>query len=318
MEQIASENQINKIQNMPQAHNLKSEFINIHNKYFQAKGVCFYKNCKNVAIKSHTISKSELNKIAFEGKVYEIKLDIYSDSVFKKTGVNKMSTFYGFCKTHDNLLFEKIDKFFDFTKDNIQEIAFLSLYRIICKEIYLNGAAINENKEISQNILLSPKFNSSYLSQRSSGLELEKKDLEKLYNKLSTPLIRKKWNVVNYKIFTFDNPNLPYAFSTCYVPEKNKETGEIFQDLKKYKIVSLTSMFSFHSKSKAYIILAWHKTDDKVCKKFVVMLSKKRMNELPKYISSIAENFAINTIHYEGLSEKEKIVLRNNFLEDLR
>ena len=48
--------------------------------------------------------------------------------------------------------------------------------------------------------------------------------VEKLYNKLSTPLIRKKWNVVNYKIFTFDHSNLPYAFSTCYMPEKNEET----------------------------------------------------------------------------------------------
>jgi hypothetical protein len=51
----------------------------------------------------------------------------------KKIGINKATTFYGFCQHHDNKLFELIDNYP--LKPDKQQMA-LYAYRCLCREYF--------------------------------------------------------------------------------------------------------------------------------------------------------------------------------------
>ena len=105
---------------------------------------CFNLDCKNLGIASHSLSKSQTLK-RISGKVYskqgvyslDDEIDFDRDKKVVSTriktrkklpfiGIGEASTFYGFCKDCDNVLFDSLDNYqYDFTKRS----AFLYSYR---------------------------------------------------------------------------------------------------------------------------------------------------------------------------------------------
>ena len=103
--------------------------------------ICSFPNCKNKSILSHTISKGQLKVISENGIVYCIRRNIlkHETKIIKNEGVQTFSRFYGFCKIHDNKIFEELDsihmKYSNEKNINFNKICFLLLFRQVCHEI---------------------------------------------------------------------------------------------------------------------------------------------------------------------------------------
>lgn len=102
----------------------------------------------NEIISAHSIQKrGQLGLIAENGHVYRFNAD---PSTLRQTddgmpqpkmiGINKASAFLGFCKQHDNSLFELIDN--EPLKPNKLQIA-LYAYRCLCREYFVKENAVN-------------------------------------------------------------------------------------------------------------------------------------------------------------------------------
>lgn len=98
--------------------------------------------CQGKIINAHTVSKSgSLKHISRNGHIYTFLLTLEkfiqakdkAKNLQELTGINKASTFTGFCKTHDRILFSPIENDdFIATKEQV----FLLSYRALSREIY--------------------------------------------------------------------------------------------------------------------------------------------------------------------------------------
>jgi len=95
-------------------------------------------NCSKEFGRAHTVSKaSSLIHIAEKQHVITLSANPFAKSKkkvlhCKRTSINETSTFYGFCKYHDEILFRCIDK------DDLvptPEQLFMQAYRIHCREL---------------------------------------------------------------------------------------------------------------------------------------------------------------------------------------
>ena len=103
------------------------------------------KDCVNTTSQSHTVPKSgSLRRIARDGHVYSLILRLEAQRkpegkfVPRLLGINRASTFTGFCSKHDNNIFQPLEKS-KFT--GTQEQCFLLGYRALAREIYTKKAA---------------------------------------------------------------------------------------------------------------------------------------------------------------------------------
>lgn len=97
---------------------LKDIFASAIKKSNKLQFPCFIKDCKNIAINSHSQSLSNaLINISTDGHLVAPRLDFFQiiksnsniNSCFPKIGVNKASTFKGFCRHHDQEYFKTVD-----------------------------------------------------------------------------------------------------------------------------------------------------------------------------------------------------------------
>lgn len=108
----------------------------------------------NEIIDAHSIQKrGQLANIAESGHVYRLdaSMAVLRTSgglpTFKKVGLNKASTFAGFCKQHDNSLFEPIDNG-PLLLDH-RQVA-LYAYRCLCREFFVKENAVRALNTIVQ------------------------------------------------------------------------------------------------------------------------------------------------------------------------
>lgn len=129
----------------------------------------------NKIISAHSIQKQgQLSLIAEKGHVYRLNADPSTLKenngipCMKKIGVKKVSTFRGFCKYHDNQLFEPIDnKPLNPDNPDPQQIP-LYAYRCLCREFFVTENAVKFLEKCDSD---SPSFLQSLLSGKSLSFE---------------------------------------------------------------------------------------------------------------------------------------------------
>jgi hypothetical protein len=198
--------------------------------------LCMFDDCQREAIKSHVLQKngilreiSEKNHLIqlLPPNPYELnKKGIYD---FKKVGINDVYTFKGFCKEHDNDLFEPIESksILDFTNANQQ--ALLS-YRGLCQEIRRKEIAIEGLMDL---IKLFPIEKAHLMHQVLKGYEHGIKNLSFFKREFEREIKNNKYSCFEFKtikipridlcisvplnITTSENENLNIPFSTSFV-----------------------------------------------------------------------------------------------------
>src|SRR5947207_12079164 len=101
--------------------------------------------CSHQIVSAHSVQRAMLEKfIAEDGHVVQVKVTAHVDPVGllakpERVGINKATTFAGFCSKHDNDLFSPLESSaFDFEPNQIALLA----YRAICRELYAKDAEI--------------------------------------------------------------------------------------------------------------------------------------------------------------------------------
>ena len=123
----------------------------------QQRGRClhYYDGARcNEIILAHSIQKKgQLSLIAEDRHVYRFSADLSTLQKtggipqMKRVGLNKATTFAGFCKHHDNSLFEAIDNY-PFEPNKRQ--AALYSYRCICREYFVKENAVQVLERMRQ------------------------------------------------------------------------------------------------------------------------------------------------------------------------
>lgn len=299
-------------------------------KKLKKKGRCLHyegsHRCKEI-INAHSIQKNQsLEAISDNGHVYTFSSDISflkknrGHLTSKKYGINRVSTFLGFCKKHDNELFEPIDNSLLFPTD--QQV-FLYAYRSLCRELFVKENALDliENQlrgmtEINaiKELLLNIKTGTTF------GLE----NLREHKSVYDNSLREKSYSDVRYVLFI--SKQKPFiAFSGLFYPDFDF-MGRQLQNLGDHKRkLELITICTAPVDSGWGVLFSWHESSSNVCREFMRSLATmahegNRLGDLFfRMAISNCENLAIAPKWWENLPDnhKEQIVSRATLMANI-
>jgi hypothetical protein len=284
--------------------------------------LCMFDNCQQEAIKSHVFQKngilreiSEKNHLIqlLPPNPYELtKKGIYD---FKKVGVNDVYTFKGFCKEHDNDLFQPIESksILDFTNANQQA---LFSYRGLCQEIRRKEIAIEGLIDL---LKLCPIEKAHLMHQVLKGFEHGIENLSFFKREFEREIKSNK-----YSCFEFKTIKIPRIDLCISVPLNIKTSENEDQNIP----FSTSFVNVFPKDNYTYIISGFHK--DFKCswtKKFLLKMKSSRKDKIFKELSDLVtirlEFWTMSPklfkkISSEDIDEYKKLFLENLFNHDSR
>lgn len=293
-------------------------------KYLNSQGQCLHFDSGNrcgKTIKAHSIQKSHLlNSISDNGHVYRLSADFSTMKKneglpqIKKIGINKVSTFSGFCNYHDNKLFKLIDQdLFEPVADQI----LLYSYRSLCRELFVKKNAINFTKKLLEDDLL-PQNKKRYLLYHLRGNEKGYNNL--CYHKEQYDQCLKYKNYQDLYFVSFLSVQKPIIlFSGLLCPDYDFLSNRIQNLLSQTAPLALITFFSAITKEGWAYVFAWHKTSNEICSQYMRTLAtciseKNNTSDLLfRYIFSCCENHAISPIWWEKLDN----ISKNQILEKI-
>lgn len=299
-------------------------------KYFKNRGRCLHFDsngrCQEI-VHAHSIQRGKaLSPISCDGHVYRLTPVIGNPEnsmdrlSCERVGVNRVSTFLGFCKRHDSQLFAEIDKHSLIPTD---KQVFLYAYRSLCRELFV--------KENSLNILESQlnkgpiqKAIRDLLSDIRRGTAFGLKNLKKHKLIYDDSLRERRYSDIEYVLFE-SNQNPSMAFSGLFYPDFDF-LGRRLQDLGDYETeLELITICSALTESGWGFLFSWHASSSKVCNDFMRSLATMVHDGcglgdlLFRLVISNCENHAISPQWWENLPSylKEQIIHRASKMVDV-
>ncbi|WP_429169606.1 hypothetical protein [Aeromonas rivipollensis] len=272
----------------------------------------------NEIISAHSIqNKGQLSLIAEEGHVYCLSADLSTlrktdgKPLPKKTGIGKASTFYGFCKHHDNELFEPIDNFP--LTPNKRQIA-LYAYRCICKEFFVKENAIAVLNKFKNHPEVHPHMR-DLVSSAFFGHSVGFAGLQHHKTLYDQALINEDYDQFEFVYFTCSTP-CNAQFSGLVYPDFDFE-GRFLQDLGDFIApLDLITFFTAPIAKGWAFGFAWHVSSNPTCRPFIQSLANRVANgEKPedaifRFALSCCENHAIRISWWDNLEgEARKLAL---------
>lgn len=285
--------------------------------------------CSGKIVQAHTIPKSvSLRAISRDGHVYghalhrapsKKKVNKWDLEIF---GVNRASTFAGFCSTHDDSIFAPLEKA---AFVNSEEQCFLLSYRAAAREFYTKKAQV-----IMGDFTAGLDRGISYQEQieyqkDASGIDfLAKAGLEdSLRSKASYDrcLLQKDYREITGVIFEFSNA-LPVMCSGGLNPIHDFE-GNLLQDLGDFsRAPDNLTINSFYSDDIGRVVFSWMKESDSSCERLMKTLIKKSEAEIPfyiiQYLMKNLENCFISPVWWETLPDISRKYLIELFVDNCR
>lgn len=286
-------------------------------KQLRRKGRCLHfdgsHRCKNI-INAHSIQKNQsLAAISEDGHVYKPSADISSLKknrgclTYEKCGINRVSTFLGFCKKHDNELFEPIDNNPLLPTD--QQV-FLYAYRSLCRELFVKENSLNL---VENQLLLVPEGNAikELLLGTKIGTTFGLKNLREHKSIYDESLKKKAYFHIRYVLF-ISNQKPFMAFSGLLYPEFDF-MGRHLQNLGDHQQkLELITMSTAPLDSGWGVLFSWHESSSSVCIDFMRSLATMaheghRLGDLLfRMAITNCENLAIAPEWWENLPENQK------------
>ena len=293
----------------------------IHNKFKKilSKQECLHRNvspCSDQVIKAHSISKKiSLSTICQNNHVYGFKFD-FNDIKFRKIGINDASTFFGFCKKHDESLFSSFEKK-DFLKTNKQ--LFDLCYRAICQEHYTMLRVIDYLKEIKKNIDKDYSFIDQIEFQAEINSQINFYKLGVRYSNYYKQQLEKKYYVSKHEddlvhyIFELKENYPKFQSSSCFNLEYDMD-GNQLQNLDRAEVQSKNIFINCVSlQSKGYFIISWFKENNDFGKQIISSIVSSP-SSIEDKLFSLTFLYIFNTFvspeWFESLTEIQKIELK--------
>lgn len=277
----------------------------------------FNEECSKKIVKAHSVSKSSsLKEIAVDGHVLTFFMaQRNKDNAALEpmpVGVNKASTFNGFCEIHDKKLFSPFeDNHFDLSSYH----CFLIMYRTVSRELFVKESCkgtfglmkdMDKGKDISEQMYIQSRY------QHFNGSnDLTIDDLKYIKGSLEKVLISKKYNQLEHVIFELSIP--PKVMSSAIGGMHFGFDGSLIQEISQDPmcIPDYLSINSFSSNGKGFIVLSWlneHRVSNHKLIK-TLMRSNSIPDSLLMLIISQTENVYMSPRWWDNLAGKNKIDL---------
>ena len=273
------------------------------------------KNCTNKIVRSHTIPKASLLKICDSNNQLLVTnkhpISIKNNKgklSLKKLGINRTSTFNGFCSYHDNKLFAPIEsKVLILDKKNI----FLHIYRNTVHDLYFKRAQQNiYDKLLSKLITIDNKH---VLNAYKKGIEYGLSSL--LYHKeqLDQMLRSNRYDDIHAIIIFLEKPP-DIMCSGSHIPYFDLFGKEIFKYMNETN-APIVHYSSLHLGSISYFLLSCIKKDTYYFNKYFTPLidrfSYRQISMfIPIFLFSTSDNLAINPLWWNNLdNDKRKFLV---------
>lgn len=273
-------------------------------------------DCDGKIINAHTVSKgSSLKAISENGHVYGHKVsikNIHGNNGYLKhelIGINKASTFTGFCAHHDKTLFTAFeDQPFTATSEQI----FLLTYRTISRE-YFNKIAHSDSSSLLEQG--DAGYDSSaqmsfqlFLKKYTDSLNLGVRDSEHHKNIFDDALSKRDFDKIEYCLIKFDGL-LPFQCSGSHYPTTDFQNKKL-QQLDSQNILDCMSISIINDNAQSVIILSWLKDSRNTCIEFMNALLSldyiQLKNEIINYAFSYFENIYMKPSWWDTLGANEK------------
>ena len=279
--------------------------------------------CTNI-IKAHTVSKSSgLSDIADNtNHVLGLKQNLVSFQKskgklrFERIGINKASTFRGFCAKHDKQLFSCFE---DISFIGTQGQCTALTYRSVAKEIYAKENALeiagfikkmNKGKSLIFQINIQ-EHNFFY----QLGLEAAINELYIIKNDVDSELLSRGNSSYNFLVIESSSP-IPVVVSSVINPTKDFN-GKSIQDLSDLSVKPEYLVFNaFSSAGKGFVVFSWLKKA-KIIDRFIQSLLSIDNSEMYSYLVNLffssAENSFISPSWWEDLSDIQRSKIEELF-----
>lgn len=279
--------------------------------------------CTNI-IKAHTVSKSSgLSDIADNtNHVLGLKQNLVSFQKskgklrFERIGINKASTFRGFCAKHDKQLFSGFE---DISFIGTQGQCTALTYRSVAKEIYAKENALEVAgfiKKMDQGKPLIFQINiqeHNFFYQL--GLEAAINELYIIKNDVDSELLSRDNSSYNFLVIESSSP-IPVVVSSVINPTQDFN-GKPIQDLSDLSVKPEYLVFNaFSSAGKGFVVFSWLKKA-KIIDRFIQSLLSIDNSEMYSYLVnfffSSAENSFISPSWWEDLSDIQRSKIEELF-----
>lgn len=285
-----------------------------------ARGRCLHyesgERCNEI-ISAHSIQRSgQLAHIAEDGHVYRVSADLSTLNKNngkpkpRRIGINRVSTFAGFCKGHDNVLFAPID---DFPLHPDAKQVALYAYRSLCREYFVKENAVRSLSNLANHWELDSSAR-SLLAASCKGHEIGFNGLQFHKEQYDRALLSKSYFDFDYTIFTSNSP-CAVQFSGLLYPDFDF-TGRYLQELgTEERPLDLITFFTAPTTSGWSLGFAWHVSSSSTCERFLgslaaVVSSGTRLEDaLLRFSISCCENHAFRISWWDALSPDLKATL---------
>lgn len=275
--------------------------------------------CKQGIIGAHTLQKNGvLSFLAEKDHVIEFKPEIKPGGIYsniKLESKNKATTFTGFCKYHDDLVFKPIETS-KYDPSSSQQ-NFLYAYRIYAYEFYKKVVgfkafqkAIGKKPSVLRNEMM-VGFYRNY--------QLAMKDYESYREIMNNALIAGDFTKISTYVIEFD---YRIAFSTCfaYAPLFDFHGNQISlnhlaslnQDRLKLNFVTVIPQ-----DKKSYIIYSWLQEDDDYFKNYINQLKQFNINNIRRIFNNLIPSYSENIILAPKLWERFSDYQKNHLTQKL-
>lgn len=268
----------------------------------------------NEVISAHSIQKrGQLSLIAEGGHVYRLSADLSilqkTKGVprFKRVGVNKASTFAGFCKHHDNSLFEPID---NFLLGPVKEQVALYAYRCLCREYFVKENAVAVLSKMKEHPDLDAPRR-SFLEASQFGHSLGLAGMKHHKAVFDQALLTRDYEQFEFTYFTSSSP-CPVQLSGLFYPDYDFE-GNLLQELGSNDLpLDLITFFTAPIEEGWAFGFGWHASSNPTCIPFIQSLAQRAANgekiedALLRLSLSCCENHAVRISWWDSLDEQYK------------
>ena len=261
--------------------------------------------CSSKFGKAHSVQRRKLEKIAENGHVLQFNNDRMSgETSVRRVGIKQASTFYGFCKHHDDKLFAPIEK----KPLNLNEHhALLLAYRSISIHIYYKRrrAATNLFCTVPKHLIVSPTLIKSEKSIR-NGVDELLRMAEPIYKRMGKAILNRNYSDTNYfaieldtvpDILCSDASIINFGFRGTLVRERPKPLDLITCSLLPYE------------ERRGVIVFAWYGKNT-ANENFISSLRRLREHEVPdaivRFLFRSTGNFFIAPKWWNQLSEDKQ------------
>ena len=273
--------------------------------------------CKGPISRAHTVPKSgSLERIARNGHVYsfdpspENLRKNQGKLVPKLFGIQKASTFTGFCARHDSAIFAPLEQQ---SFRGTPEQCFLLGYRALAREFYTKRAAnrlqglyrdMDKGKTFAEQVriqAIAQPFN--------IGLEAGARDNDYYKSIYDNILERREFDTVRAYILEFDVAP-PVMCSGAVSPEQDFEGVELQDIADLQNTPDLLCFTSFHGGESGVVVFSWLANFDRACGAFIESLKaipdKLVTTALLQFFFMHCENVHMAPDWWESLSEKNR------------